>query len=889
MQENWRNNREKKWIIIVLAIMFALVALLVVMAGRLISRHTGEWKVSFGKSRREESVTETPVVTQTAKEKYPGIEWYLEERMETVKHKKALEEVLGTAYDGIWTVTEDSMSCIAEKNGKWGMVSVTGEVLVPIRFDRFSFMDNTGWVEFEKDGLFCVYDGNGTLIREYLNKTEFRMESEEAYLYRTTKAYMSGMEITVIVPENSRNDYYGVEYRNKETGELLYRAVGGYEEVGVFSYPDNTGRAVAIRKTEDVNMIYYITKDGCESRVMELPEGVNGRWFAFMGDYSWADYALSGGWVKVFVSDAVPDFLIDRYEEYYAFLNVDSMELLPFPEKYQEYFSLYSSGRGNAAAFCTTGGEDTRKYAVCTGSKVLTEELYYWVEFEENYILGGSDNGVDILDYSGNKLQNYPQVSGEFVNGRMLVRDENGIYFIDEKLEKCSEYLLEDQEIDRLFSRGVVYQEQYYFLKEFAMEEISQKTVEAQPVPTTIPVPTDVPVKLSDETYRVVEVGFEVCSYLGNMYLIWKDSGYGLVDLDGNTVVKPEYESWVCGDDGSVALVDYEGTTHVFDCNGKKMYSYICDQGTMTNAVGQQFDRAVFYREGMRIEFDYNYDDAYYGVHYYNAATGELIFELTDEMCLWAENPKPDFQTASLPDNTGTAVVIAGDGVENLIYKITKDGYTEEIHEEKYVERRLFHPSDHIVWDFAYLSDGWLMTTVCEERGELLSYSREWYQMLFNIHTKERIELPKQYQDWYGECYVNSKGLYYGISGESRFDFENGEADCIYYAICCGDIRLTEELYEWIDFGEKHIIAGNKSFSHILSYEGEVLAEYKDIAFPFVDGKTLVVDTQGQAFYIDEELCRCSEVIQSNVDFCHTNYVRKGRRNILIKGKTKEE
>lgn len=882
------NNREKKELIIVVVIMLFLVVLLFVLVDRLISRHAGEWKEFLEEKRQENIVAEAPTATPTPQVKYRDMEPYLAGRMKTAEQKEELEALLGTSYDGVWPVAEDSMSCIAEKDGKWGMVSVTGKVLVPIRFERFSVMDNTGWAEFEKDGRFFVYDEQGTLICEYSDKTDFCLESEEAYLFRTTKAYMSGMEITIIIPENTGDDYYGVEYRNKRSGEVLYRAVGGYEEVGLFTYPDRTGRAVAIRRTGDTNTIYSITKDGCESRVMELPEGVNDRWFDFMGNYSWADYSLSQGWVKVFVSDAVPDFLMDRYEEYYAFLNVDTLELIPFPEQYQEYFTVYSEGKGNAVAFRSTEKEDSQKYAVCTGGEVLTEELYYWVEFDENYILGGGDAGVDVLDYSGNKLHTYQQVSGSFVNGRMLVRDENGIYFVNGQLEKCSDYLLTGKAVDRLFSRGVVCQEQYFFLEEFALEELPQKAAQEQSKLTAVPEPTEVPARLAKETYQAVEVSYEICSYLETMYVIWKDSGYGLADLDGNIIVEPTYERWVHSDNECVAFEDSVGIVNVYDNSGKRLYRYVYDQGSKKTASGQQFYRAIYYRKGMRIEYDFNYDDGYYGVHYYNADSGDLIFELTDEMCLWTENPRPDFQIASMPDETGMAVVIAGDGIDNTIYKVTKDGYTEETYHEEFVERRLFYPSNHVVWDFAYLSDGWLVTSVCETRGDLLAYSNEWYQILFNIHTKERLEMPKQYQSWYGEYWINAKGVYYAISGESRYDYENDETDCIYYAICCGDKQLTEELYEWIDFGEKYIIAGNSSFSHILSYEGEVLAEYYDIAFPFVGGKTLVVDNRGQAFYIDEELCRCSDIIQENVDFCNTNYVRKGRRNVLIK-KIQEE
>ena len=82
------------------------------------------------------------------------------------------------------------------------------------------------------------------------------MQSEDGHLFRTAKSYMSGMEITFIIPEIKDENYYGVEYRSRATGELLYRAVGGYEEAGIFTYPDETGRAIAIRGDGNTNTIY---------------------------------------------------------------------------------------------------------------------------------------------------------------------------------------------------------------------------------------------------------------------------------------------------------------------------------------------------------------------------------------------------------------------------------------------------------------------------------------------------------------------------------------------------------------------------------------------------------------------------------------------------------
>ena len=397
-----------------------------------------------------------------------GMDDYLARRMEKIAETERMVCNLGTGYDGAWAVADQGNSCLVKKDGKWGMVSVTGEVLVPFVYERYSFLDYTGWVELEKDGRFYVFDARGEQIKAYDDKLAFRMESEEAYLYRTASAYMSGMKLTTTIPEIEGDDFYGIRYENAKSGKELYGVTGGYEDVGIFTFPDETGRAVAIRGDGITNTIYYITEDGCESREMELPEGINGRWFDFPGDYTWADISLSNGWLKVYVCDAVPGFLIDEYEYYMAFLNVDTLELVPFPEEYQGLFTMYDMGYGDAMAIRVYNEEDEYyRYAICKGSETLTEEIYYWVEFGEKYMIAKQDEGVDILNYKGEVLDTYWDASGTFVNGKMLVCDEKGAFFLDENLETCSDYIVEGT-VDGCFSRGVIINELYYILEEFA-------------------------------------------------------------------------------------------------------------------------------------------------------------------------------------------------------------------------------------------------------------------------------------------------------------------------------------------------------------------------------------------------------------------------------------
>lgn len=479
--QNWTSEaeeKERKARRIAIAIILIAVFLFVLVLGMMAMLMVGTFK-SANEWAQDESVfrndgTELQISEQlnsTARDQTAQDEstssGYLEQRLMKITETKTMTENLGIGYDLAEAMCGNSSTCIVKKDGKWGLVSVTGEVLVPLKYERYSYRDHTGWVEFEKNGHFYVHDEQGFLKRLYGDKLTFRQESEEAYLYRTARVYMSDMEITTTIPEILEDDYYGVEYRSSKTWEVLYKAVGGYRKVGVFSLPDETGRAVAIQGDGLKNTIYYITEDGCESRNMELPEGVNGRWFYFPVDYTWADIILSNGWLKVYVCDAVPGFLIDEYEYYLAFLNVDTFEMIKFPEEYQNGLSIYDMGYGNTMAVCQyKESNEYYKYAICKGDKKLTEEIYYWVEFGDTYMVACCDDGVDILNYEGEVLASYLDASGSFINGKMLVYDGTGVYFIDEKLQVCSDYIVKGN-IDRCFSRGVVIDDLYYILEEF--------------------------------------------------------------------------------------------------------------------------------------------------------------------------------------------------------------------------------------------------------------------------------------------------------------------------------------------------------------------------------------------------------------------------------------
>ena len=385
-----------------------------------------------------------------------------------------------------------------------------------------------------------------------------------------------------------------------------------------------------------------------------------------------------------------------------------------------------------------------------------------------------------------------------------------------------------------------------------------------------------------DTPVEVSKVNFVVQQYLGDVYIIERYGRYGMADLDGNILVEAIYDDYTyCDEDWvSFSFRGMDSYECIFDHTGKKLYQYEFILDGFITEDGTPYHKQVYYRKGMRIEQCVTEDNYYYGVSYYNAETGELIFERIGD---WYT-----LNVATLADDTGVAAAIVGEGFESTLYLITKDGYTEETYTEPLVERRHFYYSDHISPNLQNQHEGWMYAGVEELRGELLSYSTEYREVLYNIKTKEIVPLPEKYQNGGGRFFLYSKGLYYGISGESFQDFKEDRTDCVYYAVCHGTKVLTEELYMWMDFGEKYIIAGNDDFSHILDYEGNVLAEYKDVSYPFVDGRTLVTDETG-CFFIDEALNPCSGYIMENVDYCFPGYIRKINNNYLVKWIGKEE
>ena len=777
---------------------------------------------------------------------------------ELIEEKEELTVQLGTAYEKLYRLWDNDTRYLAKKNGMWGMVDIYGNEIVPIVYEYYSCSDNTGWVEFAHQGRYRVYDRNGRTIDNYLEAKKYVTgKTEDETGYRTVIACMGGMRVKTYLPEDTDADFYGISYTNMETWDTVYEAVGGYEDVGVFSLPDKEGRAAAIRGDGTENTLYLITAGGCESRELELPEGVYFRYFAFPGNYQWADTIFSNGWLRVYICDKTSDFLLYEDDVYMASLNVDTLELVRFPEEYQNFYMMYDEGYGELIALANyQENAAVYKYAICKGDRVLTEEKYERIVWQENYIIGVTETQTEIMDHEGVVLATYPLTGESFVNGKMIVYDGTGVYYINENLAKCSGYLLRGK-VDDCFSAGVVIDGEWYLLEDKKAGETDVTSIPRGGTPSVLRE------NLPENLETVFFADADGATYINQSAIALQDGDlFTVIDYQGKTIVGTEHRYYYQYDEDCIGILDENLEGHVYDTEGNLLYTHNYVESGLTTEAGIVFSRYIQYRKGLRMEFDIAEDDAdYYGVHYYNAETGALIFE--------AVSTEVFIGVSTMPDETGRAIVILNKDGKNIQYSITKDGYIENSGTQLNRGERAFYYSDFIDWRQSAMSEGWMKVLIADHIEGLLGSSENWQEVLFNADTQLTVPLPEKYQGYSDYYTASAKGLYYGITALTEEEYFGEMPETVYYAICCGSEILTEELYTWIQFDETYILAGNERFAHILDYEGKVLAEYMDISPAFWDGKLLAYDGTGVFLIKESDLSVCSAyLMKMNGAYC---------------------
>lgn len=347
-----------------------------------------------------------------------------------------------------------NLYCVKE-NGKWGAVNKDGNVVIPFQYDSVKYANvSKSEIKFivndETDtyGNLCVvYDTNINKIVEY-------REFYECVGYD----YKDGMYITVA--QLSPIAGAAVTVKNAYTGNIIYEGRASYMPLG-----GDTVEFISKIDSEPVILLWmpayvpdgYPTYD--ESTFVKVtPNGYTtakcNLEYIFMGHMAY----YSNGYFTIFDGDGARiQINIDTMEETRVQLDGDCNR-----DNYLECPARWYFGNGKYFAYAADG----KNYKIYKSNNVLVNKVYTWCNFQnKDYIIAGNNNSTDIIDYNGNILKTYADVDPYIFKEKRLVYDGIGVYYIDNTLNKVSDYIVKGTDIV-VSGGGIKINGKYHLIKQ---------------------------------------------------------------------------------------------------------------------------------------------------------------------------------------------------------------------------------------------------------------------------------------------------------------------------------------------------------------------------------------------------------------------------------------
>lgn len=372
---------------------------------------------------------------------------------------------------------------VVKKNNKYGLVNFAGKEIVPISYDGYDESVGINQIEFYNDNVAYIYDTlSGIKVFEYIpveeyeyveyefnaqnGKTYFVSSSayswywdaekeEEIDLYRIERDYFNGMlcEVKYVyikeIDSMGATKYASVIYTNVLTNEIIF---SGFSEGGEYFYTDaepvyefssNVNEARAVVVQEDIfgdGEIYIVNIE---------PNGFTRK--KYTGDRTLSTFGTrySNGW------------LVNGYQG--VFVNINTMEIINI--EWEDGGPLGVWGiYGQCCAVIVD--YEAGKMDIYNKDKKIKEDCtsVYFVENNDKYIVYSKDNiNVIYMDYQGNDLLTV-QGCSKFLNGKAMVYDGTGVYYINESLEQISDYVYAGDNLTAFHFGAIGVDGKYYLI-----------------------------------------------------------------------------------------------------------------------------------------------------------------------------------------------------------------------------------------------------------------------------------------------------------------------------------------------------------------------------------------------------------------------------------------
>lgn len=385
------------------------------------------------------------------------------------------------SYDYAFQVGTNSY--LVQNGDAYGLVDYEGNEIVPISYSDYTIV-GTNEIEFPDGDKRYIYNTESNiLVYEYVKyetveRKELEViqaddgqtitvirgrEVEEEYdsPVSCNRSYQGGLlcETVEVVaswerdPENpdlfGSSNHRKITYTNINTGKVVYSGYTGswvwgtelvaYDERYMFSCNGTDGDAVVVEYSLQDGELYLVTI-GTDSYTRNKIDDIS----YYKGNMRYDK-----------------DWLLMPYTE--SLINTRTMQRLTVPYKTEEVSRwYYGSGEYYGLGI---GTEDDVKYSMCKGDKVLVDDCISLGFISDTFKVYSKQSGEHVfIDNDGKEIMKVEDYSG-FINGKAFIYDGTGIYYVDEGLNKVSDYIYKGTVNG--CGRGVVLLgERYYLLRQ---------------------------------------------------------------------------------------------------------------------------------------------------------------------------------------------------------------------------------------------------------------------------------------------------------------------------------------------------------------------------------------------------------------------------------------
>lgn len=435
--------------------------------------------------KQEQTTTKKPEQTTSKEQETSNKEQETTTATSEVENDKKYK-LIEQSYDMICAGTIDGKTFIVQKDGKYGVVKKDGSVVIPIKYEKY---DIHGGIQFILDNIAYVYSDDWKLITEYKTKEiisdkekynrqyilgntayetklfneydrywgNYDWADKTCYIYRS---YYEGMiieevpylvdiggnysgcadyvTITNVLTQKEIFSGFGMAYEliTDCTGDGLYISTLNDEDIVLFTNDPTEESAGLYTNT---TLMYRINKDGYEkTEITNIDQ-----------DFFCEGSFYNNGWIKCFTYGLRTMYNINTQNGYQLSYYLED-----------EIFSWYY-GKGELYGFNTCG---TELFYLAKGDAILSNGYEYLDFAHDKYIMAGKEGKCFYLDYNGKKVAEY-KMSSYFVGGKALVYDGTGLYYINESLDKISDYIYTEK-FDTFGSNYIIIDDKCYLISE---------------------------------------------------------------------------------------------------------------------------------------------------------------------------------------------------------------------------------------------------------------------------------------------------------------------------------------------------------------------------------------------------------------------------------------